>query len=916
MLRWQIAAEIKARVDALLRRRALRERVDEEIRFHLDMRVAQLIASGVPPGDAYRQACHAFGNPSVIRERTLEMWRYGAMDRFVQDVGYAIRGLVRTPGFTLVAVLCLALGIGANSAIFSLIDRIVLRLLPVEQPAGLVALLGAHSYPRYQYFRDHGGATFGGVLGFASLSHVGLDGRNDAEGLTDGRMVSGNYFDVLGTRPLIGRLLTPADDGAPGAHAVVVISHGFWRRYFDGDPRVLDRTIRLSAGRLSSGFGTGGFEPPPTGPPTAVSAFRIVGVTKPGFIGETVGQQPDFWVPLAMQEHFMPGRPWLKRHTASWVRVMARLQPGVSLTQALAAGTVLLRQALANERAANPDIDERRIAAASLQLREADKGFGQIRTQFEKPLTVLMAMVGAVLLIACANLANLLLARGSARRREIGIRMAIGAGRARVVQQLLTESAVLAATGGVAAVAVAWWGSRALLAMVSEGNASMRLDVTPDLRTLAFTGGVALLTAVLFGVGPAVRATRVDVSGSLKDGGQTAPHGGMLGRALVAVQVMLCVVLLTGTGLFARTLYNMKAQDLGYVAEDIILMRVDPISAGYRGDDIGRATVRVLDRIRALPGITAATFSENGLFSGTESGAPVRIDGFTPASEDDRLVRFDQVGPGYFTNVGIPLLLGRDFTAADHETAPRVAVINQNMARFYFGDRSPIGRLIHYGGTDKFTLTIVGVSANARDHSLRDDVHRRMYVSFMQPVDGLTGANFEIRTSIGASAIVPELRTAVKEVAPHMTIVGIKPLATLIDESLLRERIIARLSAMFGALAVLLASIGLYGVLSYSVSRRTNEIGIRMAIGALPKRIVSMVLRETMIVVLAGVALGVPIALAATALVESLLFGLKRNDPITVAAVVALMLGIALAAAAGPARRAARIDPLKALRYE
>jgi predicted permease len=379
---------------------------------------------------------------------------------------------------------------------------------------------------------------------------------------------------------------------------------------------------------------------------------------------------------------------------------------------------------------------------------------------------------------------------------------------------------------------------------------------------------------------------------------------------LVTAQVALSVVLLIGTGLFTRTLYKMKAQDLGYARERVIVMRVDPISPGYRGDDIGRICAALLDRIRVLPGVRGATFSENGLFSGTESGAPVRIDGYTPATDRDRAVRFDQVGPGYFTNVGIPILLGRDMTDADHETAPRVVVVNEKMARFYFGDRNPLGRLVHYEGRNRFTLTIVGVAGDARDHGLRGEIQRRMYIPFRQPIDGLTGANYEVRTAMDSAAMAAQLRAAAGAVAPRMPIESITPLATLIDESLLRERMIAKLSVLFGIVAVVLASVGLYGILAYSVARRTSEIGVRLAIGARPRDIVWMITRETSGLVAAGIAVGIPIALGLSRYVETLLFGLKPNDAVTIAGVIALVAAIA------PARRASGIDPLRALRYE
>ena len=909
---WQ--ADLRSLFDALFRRRRLRERVDEELRFHLDMRAAQLMTHGLSRDAAYRRARQRLGNPAALRESTIEARRYGSMERLFNDIAYAARGLRRTPGFTAVAVVSLALGIGANAAIFSLVDRVMLRMLPVESPRELVLFDGFHSYPRYEFYRDRSTHLFKGLFGFANVSQVAVDGNDDPASFLEGRLVTGSYFDVLGVRPRLGRLIAPDDDRNPGAHPVVVISHAFWQRRFNGDSSVLERPMRLSPGTLSSGSGTGGFESNSRATTPRASQFRIIGVAPPGFTGETVGQHPDFWAPMMMQEHFMPGRRWLRRTTASWVRVMGRLRPGVSLEQAKAAGTVLLRQAMADERGAEITADDRRsIATANLGLTTGDKGFGQLRGQFSQPLTVLMVMVAVVLLIACANLANLLLARAAARRREISIRIAIGSSRSRVIRQLLTESLLLALIGGGVAVAVAWWGSSALFSTVAETNRALRLDLQPDLRTLAFTAAVSFLTALLFGVAPALRATRLDVSSALKESARSAPSGGRLGHALVAVQVTLSVVLLIGTGLFTRTLYNMKAQDFGYAPEDVILMRVDPISAGYVGDDIGRVCVRLLERIRAIPQVTAATFSENGLFSGTESGASITIEGFTPASRADSMVRFDQVGPSYFTNVGIPLLLGRDFKESDNERSAPVCVINEAMARFYFPNQNPLGRLIK---SDDVALTIVGVATNARDHGLRDAIRRRMYVSYLQPVDGLTTANFEVRTTQPPARMTPHLRAAVGEIAPAMPVLSIKGLTQLVDESLVQERLIARLSVLFGLVAVVLASVGLYGVLAYSVVRRTNEIGIRMAVGAFPRNIVWMVLRETMVLVAAGLVCGIPAALALTRFIGSLLFGLRPADTLNIAAVVLLMIVIALVAAALPARRAARIDPLRAVRYE
>ena len=915
----QLMADVRVRVRSLVNRNVLRDRVDEELQFHVEMRRQQLIDAGRTPEQAARETRRIVGNSLVLRETAMDMWKYGSLERLWKDITHAVRVLRRAPAFTAVAVLSLALGIGANAAIFALIDRVMLRVLPVDDPHNLVVLSSAHPYSRYELFRARNGDVFSAVFGFTALSDVGVDGSELNGSFIEGRLVTREYFDVLGVPPLMGRTLGPDDNHTPGAHPQVVISYAFWQRHFGGDPGILGRAIRLSAGHVSSGFGTSGFEPPAKPSTAASGEFEVIGVMPAGFVGETVGRHADFWAPMMMQEHFMPGRPWLHRKTAIWLRMMARLEDGVTREQALATLNVWFQHALTDERGVAASEDELRLRATErLNLFDGQKGYSPLRNQTARPLLVLMTMVAVVLLIACANLANLLLARGSARAREIGMRIAIGASRGRIVCQLLTESLVLAIAGGLVAVAVAWWGSQAVFAMVAENDATMRLDLTPDVRLFAFTGAIAAATALIFGLAPALRATHLDLTTVIKDGSPSVAARGGFARALVVAQVALSVVMLVGTGLFTRTLYNMKTQDLGYDANRLYLMRVDPASAGYRGDDIGRVSAQLLDRIRAIPGVSGATFSENGLFSGTESETVISVEGYTPSDDQAVRIRYDQVGPGYFTHVGIPLIAGRDIGDADTAASARVAVINENMARFYFGDSNPVGRVISYEDVDDVVhqIAVIGVARNARDHNLRDDVHRRMYVPFLQPLDGVVGANYEVRSAMDASALSRQLRTAVADIAPRMQIRSIKPLTTLIDESLVNERITARLSLLFGGVAMVLAVIGLYGVLAYSVARRTTEIGVRIAIGARPARVVWMVVRETLMLVGVGLVIGIPIAIGLGGLVSSLLFGLEPTDIVTIAAAAGLMVAVACAAAAAPSRRAASIDPVRALRYQ
>ena len=836
-----------------------------------------------------------------------------------QDVVYGARLLAKSPGFTTVAVLSLALGIGANTAIFSLIDTVLLKMLPVKDPQQLVALtdptgggvnIGTSTGERnvlstreFEALRDRV-PSFSGMFAAQSQldrNNASIDGKAPEELRT--RLVSGGYFTVLGATTAIGRAFTAADERGPGSAPYAVISYEFWRRRFGGSPSALDSHIHIAKADLT-----------------------IVGVAQPHFLGENVGEAPDLWIPLDMQPQIMPGRMWLRdddAHIAEkvmWLHVIGRLHPGIPRKQAQANVDVVFKQVVAEE-FSKLSQSQPAILKQNLVLHDAGAGVSSLRGNMADPLYVLMAVVALVLLIACANVANLLLARATARQKEMGIRLALGAGRARIVRQFLTESLMLSLAGGVLGSLLAVYGVRLLVAMVANDSSSVMLDARPDLRVLFFTIGVSLLTGIVFGLAPAWRSSRVNVSGTLKEAGRGMTAGSAkinAGKILVVGQIALSVMLLIGAGWFIRTLRNLENVDLGYQRERLALVSVDFLSAGYSGARLPIAYNEVRDRLARIPGVRAAAYSQNGLFSGSESGDRISVEGYKSQKPGDLAARFDQAGPGYFATVGIPILLGRDIGPRDVESAESVCVVNEAFAKFYFGTQNPIGKHV----TDEFpdtrkTFTIVGVARDARDHSLRREIPRRFYLSAMQPLGGFPPEmNYEIRTLGEPSAVIQAARKAILAYDPALPIGRVQPFVAMLDDNLRQERIIARLSTIFGGVALLLAAIGLYGVLSYAVAQRTNEIGVRMALGAQRATVVRMVLRETALLIAIGLAAGVPASLACARLIQSKLFGLKPADPVTLGAAVGIMIAVAIASGYLPARRASRVDPIIALRYE
>jgi len=664
------------------------------------------------------------------------------------------------------------------------------------------------------------------------------------------------------------------------------------------------------------------------------TSFEIIGVAPAGFFGETVGEAPDIWVPMTMQEAIYPGDDLLTAFAAGtidqrmWLQVMARLKPGVTLAQANANVNVVFPgyvSASAVRYKLSGD-DLKAYSDQKIDVQHGGRGASTMHNTFGEPLKLLMALVALVLLIACANLANLLLARGAARQREFAVRLSIGAGRGRLIRQLLTESFLLAMLGAALGVVLAQWADSVLLRMVSPtgsvGQEAIQLSLRPDARVLAFTFTVAILTALLFGLIPALRATRLDLSPMLKAGASGVTVEGHsrrfpVGKILVVTQVSISLVLLVAAGLFVRSLQRLSEVKLGYKTERLLLFRVRPIPAGYKDAAIPRVLQDLLDKFKAVPGVSAATLSSNGLFAHSESADPISVEGYIPKPGELPHSRMDQVGPDYFSVVGMPILSGRGITAQDSGNGPRVAVINQAFAKQFFPNTNPIGKRVTdtYPGNPA-SAEIVGVVADAKYNSLREETPTRLYNPIFNPLWPEQSAYFEIRTSADPATVSSALRAVVHDTNSAIPEIEIHTMSGLIDDSLQTDHFVAQLSTAFGLLAIILASVGLYGIMAFTVARRTRDIGIRMALGAGRSKIVRQVLNETLILMVIGIAVGVPIALAGTRLIKSMLFGLGAVDPVAIVAACAILAVIAGLAGYIPARRASQVDPMVALRYE
>jgi predicted permease len=895
------------------RRRAREAELERELRDHLEFEAEENRAAGLSPRESVRAAHLELGNTLKIEEDVRATWGFPWFETFVQDIRYAFRMLRKSPGFTAVAVLTLALGIGANTAIFSLMNALMLRDLPVAHPDQLV-LFGAgreggsadamanteiYSYPFYQEIRAKN-RSFSEVTSVLSLTfhgvRVAVDGSVNLEPL-NAQLVSGTYFSMLGVNAILGGTLSTADDEPEGAHPVVVISDSWWKRRFRSDPSVLGKTIAYRS-----------------------TVYTIIGVAPPEFFGTTVGDLPDVWIPLSMEKEISPGWNGLDDETFQSLYIFARLKPGVTLPQAQAEVNTLAQQLWREQAGPAPTREQQqRLQHAFIELTPAARGVSYLRLRFSSPLQILMGVVALVLLIACANIANLLLARATAREREIAVRMALGAGRARLVRQMLTENLLLALIGGALGVLLASWASKTLLAMVSGGPEPVPLNVTPDTRILAFTLFVSIATVLLFGIAPALRATRVELTNALKEGKGSAAAGGRraMANALIVVQVALSLVLLIGAGLFLRTIVNLETVPTGFNKENVLLFGIDPSAVGYKQDARLVNLYQALEqRISAEPGIRSASVSFFTFDEGEWDDAVV-VFGNSPAPGIDNDVIENVVGQGYFATMGIPLLAGRTFGPQDTATSPKVAVINETMARNYFPGLSPIGRRFAVNDQGKVgpSFAVIGVVKDAKYLTPRELQQAAAYYPYTQNGDRYY-YDLAVRYSGNPRPIVGEVREAASEIDPRLPVTYQSTLSERVDQSIAGQTLVGKLSTFFGLLAAFLACIGIYGVMSYAVSRRTREIGIRMAIGAERRDVLRMVMGEVGRLVVLGLAIGIPAAVAADRWAQSLLFGLKPTDPLTLASATALLLVVALFAGYLPARRAMTVDPMVALRYE
>jgi predicted permease len=863
--------------------------LDEELRAYVDIATADKVRAGVSPAAARRMAMIELGGLEQAKERVRTERHGGTLDEVGRDVRYALRLFRRNPGFTFIIVLTLALGIGANTAIFSLIDALMLRWLPVKNPHQLVQIsLGAAEGTQpagesFSYAIVRGLADrrdiFEGVAGFSGFQfEVGVPGATNR---VHGALVTGDFYDTLGLNPAVGRLISQQDD-SPGAPLVAVLSYGFWERQFGENPSVVGEVVRVS------------------GVPVT-----IVGVSPRGFVGANVGDVADLTMAVASLPQVAPAAAPLLGPGNFWLRALARPQGGMSKEQTAARLNAIWPEMAKQVIAPHwPESRRREIGESRFQLALGGTGWTYLREIYTKPLFVLMGIVALVLLIACANVSSLLLARASVRRREMAIRLAIGAPRIRILRQLLIESTMLSISGAAFGIGLAWVSGEFLLRLISSGPIQLQFDLTPNGHVLAFTVTVAMLTAMLFGMAPAFQATSCAPSTTLKDDSRTGGSRPRVLPWLVAGQVALSVILLAGAALFARTLLNLQNFDAGFAPSSVLLAELDSRQAAL--------PARVIDEVRRIPGVVSASLTSHTPLSGSTWSEPA-VPAGQPMPERDNAV-FVAAGPRFFATLAIRILAGREFVDSDTAGAPPVAIVNKQFAERHFGNVNPVGqRLSASIAGERREFEIVGLAADVSSRSLRAAAPATVYVAYHQ-MTGETSTTIAVRYAGNYGRVAADLKDSLA--SSVQASFDIHPLSQQVKTALVQERMMATLAGTFGLLAVLLVCVGLYGLLGYTVAQRTKEIGIRMALGARAGWVVRLVLRDGARLVVAGIVLGLPAAWIATRWTKSMLFGVTPMDPGSIGAALVVLVGAALVAAYVPARRASRLDPLSALRHE
>ncbi len=899
---------LASRFLALFRRPKLESDLDAELRSHIDRLTEENIRRGMSEKEARSAAQREFGGLEQIKESYRDQRGLPFFETLAQDLRYASRMLVKSPGFTAVTILTLALGIGANTGLFSLVNSVLLASLPVRNPQELVVIKYTDvrsqeaeedfSYPMYQAIRDKN-TVFRNVLTRSGLEFNASYGGQSERAV--GELVSGNYFETLGVQPFLGRLIGPQDDRTPGAHPVAVLSFAYWQRRFGSDPAIVGKCLILNN-----------------------NSIPIIGITPPRFYGTELARNPDIRVPMVMATVFRPvpaNRLESPRHR--WITVLARRKPEVSVAQAQASLDILYHQVLRAELqelgASVNAHDKERALASRIQLDAGNQGFAHLRGEMKRPLLLMFSVTGIVLLVACANLANLLLARNAKRRQEISVRLAIGAGRGRLIRQWLTESLLLSVLGGCAGIIVAYWAKTALLGFLpADYSANVRAPM--DLRVLGFALLASLFTGLLFGLAPALQLSHTGLPIALRADSPSIASGERLfslRSALIFLQVSLSLPLLIGAGLFLHSLRNLRGVNTGFTKQNVFLATLNPAMNGYPQERIRSLYDDLLARVRSLPGVRAASLTTSSVISGGWDQEGVTVEGYQPGPDENMSPHAAVISPGYFRTMGIPLVAGRDFTEQDTAARAKVVIINETMAHYFFGNKDPLGKKI---GTDDDPKVppdreIIGVVKDAKYVRLSEAPRRHFYAPMAQEAR-LFDMTLQVRTSGDPEKIGDLIRAQLHELDANLPLYAITTLEIQIDDSLAQERLLTWLSSLFGLLATLLASLGLSGVVAFSVARRTREIGIRMALGAQPGDILQNVVSHMAFLVTAGMGVGLAAAYGLSRLLRSMLFEVGSADPLAFAGACILLGAVAALAAYLPAQRATQVDPVVALRYE